>query len=245
MGRKENTIKQVSETKILMDEREHMGSTEIRKFNANPVVPPPPPPKTFPLRPYLYFERGDSIYKMLYFPILSSGGNPRASPEETNARLPPPCLSSCSQGEDASHTLFLRRLQSLTVYSMCVCGCVWGLCVCSARALDLHGPLMCWRVKDACVQCMLLCVLKAVTVHAKTSLWVQIHVTVSVSVPLSALPQTFFWHWMQIELSNVSIISDVKEISNQLFMSCTLHNIVSGITPFFNVSVSVYNKPSR
>lgn len=146
-----------------MDERKHMGSTERRKFNANLVLPPLQPSL---LKPYLYFERGESIYMVLYFPFLSSGGNPRAGPEETDAPASTsPRLILLTWGRSPTWPFPQCATESLCIYSRCVC--VWGLRVRSARALALHGHLMCGRVKDAC---MLACLLKAVLAASQFTL---------------------------------------------------------------------------
>ncbi len=93
---------------------------------------------------------------VLYFPILSSGGNPRASPEETNA---PASISLLlillTRGRSPTRPFPQCATESMCTYSRCVCVCVCvcirGLCVCSAGGLALHGHLMCGRVKDACM----------------------------------------------------------------------------------------------
>lgn len=133
-----NTIKHLSETKIHMDESKHMGSMERRKFNANIVLPPPRPLRWG----HQYFEQGESIYMVLYFPIPSSGGNPTASPEETDA---PASMSLLL-------ILLTRRGSPTHPFPQCVCVFFCAkLCVRSAWGLTLHGHLMCERIKDACV----------------------------------------------------------------------------------------------
>ena len=135
-----------------MDEGKHMWSTESRKFNANLVCAALPPAfSPPPLRPYQYFERGESIYMVLYFPILSSGGNPRASPEETNAPASIPLLLILlTRRRSPTRPFPPRATESTHTYSRCVCVCVC-VCVCarSARGTALHGHLMCGRIKDA------------------------------------------------------------------------------------------------
>lgn len=104
------------------------------------------PPIHSPLRPYQYFEQGESIYMVLYFPILSSGGNPTASPEETNAPASP-CFSSCWQGEEAPHTLFLSEQRSVCKCSRCVCLCVFVHCM----SLDFTWTPDVQEKKKACL----------------------------------------------------------------------------------------------
>lgn len=88
---------------------------------------------------------------ILYFPTLSSGGNPRASPKETNA---PASISQLlillTRRRSPTHSFPQCAAESVCTYSMCLCARAVRLC--SAWALALHGHLMCRRVKDACMQ---------------------------------------------------------------------------------------------
>lgn len=85
------------------------------------------PPQASLLSPYQYFEQGESIYMVLYFPILSSGGNPRASPEVSNApasiSLP---LILLTRGRSPIRPF--PQCATECIYSRCVCVCVRVLC---------------------------------------------------------------------------------------------------------------------
>lgn len=112
---------------------------------------PPSPLQPSPLKPYQYFERRESIYMILYFPTLSSAGNPRASPKETNA---PASISQLlillTRRRSPTHSFAQSAAESVCTYSTCLRARAVRLC--AAWALALHGHLMCRRVKDACMQ---------------------------------------------------------------------------------------------
>ncbi len=108
---------------------------------------------------------------VLYFPILSSGGNPRAAPEESNA---PASISLLlillTRGRSRARSVPQCAAESVGIYSRCLCVCVRALCVRSVRAAALHGHLMCGSIKDACMYagvCIKGCTL-SLPVHAKT-----------------------------------------------------------------------------
>lgn len=106
-----------------------------RNFNAN-LICPPSPLQPSPLKPYQYFERRESIYMILYFPTLSSAGNPRASPKETNA---PASISQLlillTRRRSPTHS-FAQGAHTVRV-------CVHGLYVCALHELWLYTDTWC------------------------------------------------------------------------------------------------------
>lgn len=157
---------------------------------------------------------------VLYFPILSSGGNPRASPEETNAPASTSLLLILlTRGRSPTRPFPLCATESLCIYSRCVSFCVRAVCVlCESsgftRTPDVGEGKRCMRA------CWLVYYRPCLQLPSSTQrLPLSAHTChcVRVCVLLILYHSDFFFdmppHWMQNELFDVSIMNNIWEIS--------------------------------
>ena len=110
-----NTIKHINETEIQIKENS-WGARTQKAGNSMQISSCPTT-----LIPYLYFEQRGSIYVVWYFPLLSSEGNPRGSPEESNAPASTSMrLILLTWGRSLAHLFLQCDTVSMCPYIRCV-----------------------------------------------------------------------------------------------------------------------------
>lgn len=191
---KKNTIKHISETEI----HNTRGAQKQKAVNS---MSPPPSSK---MRPYQYFEWGESIHMGLYFPHLSSGGNPRSSPEETSA---PASISLflilLTWGRSLARPFPQCATESMSMHSRCVSTCAR---VCTLQERWLYTDT--WRVGGWKMHaCLSVCVSKSVFTRKApcNCTYMSLPLSVCACEGFPMLSQWFFCHspppphWMRID----------------------------------------------